>query len=42
MLKRSDEMESLLRQQTGVAVNDYQRGTDQYNGLIYIMFWKDF
>ncbi|MFF2529746.1 hypothetical protein ACFVS2_12655 [Brevibacillus sp. NPDC058079] len=40
MLKRSDEMESLVKQQSGIVVNDYQRSTDRYDGLIYMMFWK--
>lgn len=40
MLKRSDEMEALVRQQSAIVVNDYQRGTNQYDGLIYMLFWK--
>lgn len=40
MLKRSDEMESLVRKQSTIVIGDYHNGTDQYDGLIYMMFWK--
>lgn len=40
ILKRSDEMESLVIQQSSIVVDDYYKGTDQYDGLIYMMFWK--
>lgn len=40
MLKRSIEIETLVRQQSSVVIDDYHNGTDQYDGLIYIMFWK--
>jgi hypothetical protein len=40
LLKRSDEMEFLIKQQVEIVVDDYKKGTNIYDGLIYMMFWK--
>ncbi|WNQ12063.1 hypothetical protein MJA45_03095 [Paenibacillus aurantius] len=40
LLKRSDVMESLVRQQSTTVIDDYHNRTDQYDGLIYMMLWK--
>jgi hypothetical protein len=40
ILKRSDHMEAMVKQQVKLVVDDFNNGTNAYDGLIYMMFWK--
>ena len=40
VLKRSVEMEGLILQETDKLVDDWEKGNGEYDGLIYLMFWK--
>lgn len=40
ILKRSNQMESLVKEQVSIVVDDFKKVTDTYDGLIYMMFWK--
>lgn len=39
ILKRSEEMESHLREEGRKVINDWSTTDDTYDGLIYIMYW---
>lgn len=39
LLRRSPEMEALIIQEVNKVLNDFRNGTEEYEGLIYMMFW---
>ncbi|KAA9022941.1 hypothetical protein [Niallia endozanthoxylica] len=41
ILKRSSQMDSLIIEEVEKVVSDYNQKTEKYDGLIYIMFWKE-
>ncbi|GAA4717669.1 hypothetical protein [Brevibacillus fulvus] len=41
VLKRSERMKSLIINEVNKIEADYKNGTQLYEGLIYIMFWKE-
>lgn len=41
LLKRSSQMDSLVIREVNKVINDFNNGTEEYEGLIYMMFWKD-
>lgn len=41
ILKRSEEMEALLRQEGRKVINDWSTTDDTYDGLIYLMYWLE-
>ncbi|MED4781014.1 hypothetical protein [Brevibacillus choshinensis] len=40
VLKRSEHMKDTIIDEVEKLINDYNDGTNQYEGLIYMMFWK--
>jgi len=40
ILKRSQEMEALVIHEVERVITDFNKGTNVYEGLIYLMFWK--
>lgn len=40
MLRRSNQMESIVRDELNKVITDFQNSGDHYEGLIYMMFWK--
>lgn len=40
VLKRSEHMKAMIVTEVERLVNDYNGGTNVYDGLIYMMFWK--
>jgi len=41
ILKRSEAMESLLREEGRNVINDWSTTDDTYDGLIYLMYWLE-
>lgn len=41
ILKRSEEMESLVREEGRKVINDWETTDDSYEGLIYLMYWLE-
>ncbi|HEY9662579.1 MAG TPA: hypothetical protein V6C65_29345, partial [Allocoleopsis sp.] len=41
LLCRSPEMESLVLREVNKVLDDFYNGTEEYEGLIYMMFWRD-
>ena len=41
ILKRSEEMEALVREEGRKVINDWHTTDDTYNGLIYLMYWLE-
>lgn len=41
ILKRSEEMEALVRREGRKVINDWSTADDTYDGLIYLMYWLD-
>jgi hypothetical protein len=41
ILKRSAAMDSMIIREATTVIEDFQAGTTVYDGLIYMMFWKD-
>jgi hypothetical protein len=41
ILKRSEEMESLVREEGRKVINDWHTTDDTYDGLIYLMYWLE-
>ena len=41
ILKRSEAMESLLREEGRKVINDWSTTDDTYDGLIYVMYWLE-
>ena len=41
ILKRSDEMEALVRAEGRKVINDWSTTDDTYDGLIYLMYWLE-
>jgi len=41
ILKRSEEMESLVREDGRKVINDWSTSDDTYDGLIYLMYWLE-
>lgn len=39
ILKRSEEMEGLVRREGRKVINDWSTADDTYDGLIYLMYW---
>jgi hypothetical protein len=40
ILKRSNAMDNKIKTEVAKVIADYNEGTNRYEGLIYIMFWK--
>lgn len=40
LLQRSNQMESIVRNELNKVITDYHNNSDRYDGLIYMMFWK--
>jgi len=41
ILKRSDQMDSLVIREVEKVISDFKRNGDEYEGLIYMMLWKE-
>ena len=41
ILKRSEKMEDLVREEGRKVINDWSTSDDTYDGLIYLMYWLD-
>jgi hypothetical protein len=41
MLKRSSEMDALIVNEVSKVIGDYASGKNEYEGLVYMMYWKD-
>jgi hypothetical protein len=41
LLKRSESMETLVSNEVKKLTDDFEAGTNLYEGIIYMMFWKD-
>lgn len=41
LLQRSQEMDKLVIAETNKVLTDFEMGTDEYDGLIYMMFWVE-
>ena len=41
ILKRSKEMEALIREEGRKVINDWHTTNDTYDGLIYLMYWLE-
>lgn len=41
LLRRSAAMENLVIREVKKVLDDFQHGTEEYEGLIYMMFWHD-
>lgn len=41
ILRRSEEMESLVRDEGRKVINDWHTSDDTYDGLIYLMYWLE-
>jgi hypothetical protein len=41
ILKRSERMEDLVREEGRKVINDWSTSDDTYDGLIYLMYWLD-
>ena len=41
ILKRSEEMEALVREEGRKVINDWYTTDDTYDGLIYLMYWLE-
>ncbi|MDS0221039.1 hypothetical protein NDI54_06725 [Haloarcula sp. S1AR25-5A] len=41
ILKRSEEMEALVREEGRKVINDWSTSDDTYDGLIYLMYWLE-
>jgi len=41
LLQRSNQMEFLIIQEVGKVLLDFKCGADEYEGLIYMMFWRN-
>ena len=41
ILKRSEEMEALVRGEGRKVINDWHTTDDTYDGLIYLMYWLE-
>ena len=39
ILKRSEEMETLVREEGRKVINDWSSSDETYDGLIYLMYW---
>ena len=41
ILKRSEEMETLLGTQVELLIKDFESASNDYEGIIYMMLWKN-
>jgi hypothetical protein len=41
ILKRSAAMDAMIMREATMVIEDFQAGTTHYDGLIYMMFWKE-
>ena len=40
ILRTSAEMENLIIRQAGLILHDFELGSDRYEGLVYVMYWR--
>lgn len=41
VLKRSEQMDNLVISEVNKVIDDFNAGTNRYEGLLYMMFWRD-